>query len=223
MPTSHMHQLNEIVETIVLVNPQTILDIGVGFGKYGVLAREFLELRDGRDQYHDWQRQIDGIEIFADYLTPLHEFVYDQVYLGNAADVLPTLTTTYDLILLIDVLEHFPQQEGTAVLQACLQQGHHVLVSTPGWFFPQADAFNNPYEQHRSFWTKADLACFSPHCFIPNDVSLICLIGPQSKRVQQEFYGFKRRLKREFAFLKHPYHLAKKFRKQPQLNQSGCD
>jgi hypothetical protein len=85
-----MHQLNEIVETIILVNPQTVLDVGVGFGKYGVLAREFLELRDGRNQYHDWQRQIDGIEIFADYLTPLHEFVYDQPYVGNSTGIIPT-------------------------------------------------------------------------------------------------------------------------------------
>jgi hypothetical protein len=213
MPTSHMHQLNEIIEIIVLSNPQTILDVGVGFGKYGVLAREFLELRDGRDQYSNWQRRIDGIEAFATYLTPLHQFIYNTVYIGDAIDVLPSLPVTYDLILLIDVLEHFTQEKGTAVLQACLQKGRNVLISTPGWFFQQGTAFNNPYEQHLSFWTKADFAAFTPKCFVPNDISLICLIGPASKVAQQELYGLRRRLKRDFAFLKYLYRLVRRKRK----------
>ena len=107
MPTSHLHQINEIVELIVLTNPQTVLDVGVGFGKYGALAREYLELRDGRNQYHDWQRRIDGIEVFPDYLTPLHDYIYDTVHVGNATEIMPALNLRYDLVLLIDVLEHF--------------------------------------------------------------------------------------------------------------------
>ena len=63
MPTSHLHQLNAIVEIMMLTDPQSMLDVGVGFGKYGFLAREFLELYDGRDAYADWQRRIDGIEV----------------------------------------------------------------------------------------------------------------------------------------------------------------
>ena len=48
MPSSHYFQLNEIVDLIALTNPVKVLDIGVGFGKYGFLAREYLELwKDG--------------------------------------------------------------------------------------------------------------------------------------------------------------------------------
>jgi hypothetical protein len=42
MPTSHPHQLNQIVELIMLTDPHSLLDVGIGFGKYGVLAREYL-------------------------------------------------------------------------------------------------------------------------------------------------------------------------------------
>lgn len=205
MPTSHLHQLNEIVEAIMLINPQSILDVGVGFGKYGVLVREFLELHDGREQYHTWQRRIDGIEAFADYLTPLHEFIYDTVYVGDALTLLPTLPETYDLILLIDVLEHFPRDIGETLVQNCLQRGHNLLISTPGWFIPQEAAFANPYERHHSLWTRTDFRPWTPHCFVPNDISLICVIGPGSQAVRQEMFTPRRRLKRNFGFLRHLY------------------
>jgi len=121
MPTSHLHQLSHIVEAIDVLNPRTMLDVGVGFGKYGVLAREFLELRDGRSRYDDWQRRIDGIEVFEGYLTPLHRFVYDEIHIGNAIDVLPTLPAVYVLAWLVDGLEHFSKSDGDMVLRQCLQ------------------------------------------------------------------------------------------------------
>jgi hypothetical protein len=54
MPTSHPYQLNEIIDLAMKVDPKSVLDVGVGFGKYGVLLREYLELWDGRDRYRDW-------------------------------------------------------------------------------------------------------------------------------------------------------------------------
>ena len=45
MPTSQFRQLNEIVEAIVFSKPRSVLDIGVGYAKYGVLTREYLDHR----------------------------------------------------------------------------------------------------------------------------------------------------------------------------------
>ena len=64
VPSSDFNQIGPIVELIVLANPQSVLDVGCGFGKYGVLAREYLELWDGRQRYGDWTRRIDAIEAF---------------------------------------------------------------------------------------------------------------------------------------------------------------
>jgi hypothetical protein len=44
MPTSHKYQIKEIMELMVLINPKKILDLGIGFGKYGYLAREYLDI-----------------------------------------------------------------------------------------------------------------------------------------------------------------------------------
>ncbi len=209
MPTSHRYQLNEIVDLIMRVNPQTMLDVGVGFGKYGVLAREYLELLDGRKQYHDWQRRIEGMEVFADYITPLHHYIYDHVYIGDAAELLPEMKSSYDLVLLIDVLEHFTREQGTAVLYSCLRIGRNVIVSTPRQFFRQ-EGFGNPYEQHHSHWQQTDLAVFGPHCFIPNDFSLICLLGADAARIRQTLMHPRQRIGQTFPFLKRPYYALKK-------------
>ena len=118
------------MELIVLTDPKSILDVGVGFGKYGYLSREFLELWDGREEYCVWKRRIDGIEVFKDYITPIHEFIYDHIYIGDAVDILPTLEIKYDLILLIDIIEHFDYERGMKLLEECMKRGRNVIIST---------------------------------------------------------------------------------------------
>jgi len=186
MPSSHLHQLNEIMDLIYNANPKSILDIGVGFGKYGFLSREFLELWDGRQQYKNWQVRIDGIEVFKEYLTPVHNFIYDHIYEGNAIDILPTLETKYDLILLIDVLEHFDFEEGSTILSECQKHGRNILISTPKDIGTQKDSFGNVYETHKFQWKSQHFDKFVDKFYVPNDISLICLLGEDSLKVKEK-------------------------------------
>lgn len=185
MPTSHLYQLTQIVELIALAEPQSVLDIGVGFGKYGVLSREYLEFWDGREEYHQWSRRVDGIEVFPEYLTPLHDYVYDHVYTGNAFDVLPHLDVRYDLILLIDVLEHVDYEEGVELLTLCLRHGRNVIISTPRDIGEQGDAFENPHETHRFQWRRKHLRFLEDRFFVPNLQSLICFAGEDASAVHR--------------------------------------
>lgn len=187
MPTSHLYQLDTIVGLIVETRPANLLDIGVGFGKYGVLAREFLELWQDDKHYHEWQTRIDGIEIHSDYLTPLHEFVYDNVYVGDARTLLPDLDCAYDLILLIDVLEHFEFDEGKELLQRCLERGRNLIVSTPADETEQSTRFENPHEQHRSHWTPRDMKNLPGAFFVTNRSSLICFAGENAGEIGRKF------------------------------------
>ena len=152
MPSSNPDQISRIMGIILRDKPGSVLDIGIGFGKYGFLCREYLELWDGREVYHEWKRRIDGIEVFKDYITPLQDMIYDRIYVGNALDVLPNLTFTYDLILLIDVLEHFIEDEGYRLLHECRSKGRKILVSTPKNIRTQGAAFGNDHETHRFQW-----------------------------------------------------------------------
>ena len=185
MPTSHPNQLNEILEVILKLRPKSVLDVGVGFGKYGVLAREYLEFWDGIQDYKSWKYQIDGVEVFGDYLTPLHDFIYNKIYIGEATTVLPTLTDKYDLLLLIDVIEHFTEADGLAFLDLCFERATNVLVSTPREMNAQGDAFENSHETHLFQWTPKHFNAYpSSERLDTNNDSLIFLIGKDSSKVR---------------------------------------
>lgn len=177
MPTSQCNQISTIMEIIMAARPQSVLDIGIGFGKFGFLCREYLELWDGRQKYGDWQRRIDGIEAFADYVTPLQRLIYSNIYTGDACRILPTLPVTYDMILLIDVIEHFSIDDGRELLRACADHGKACLISTPLEASAQGAAFGNIYETHRSQWSKRHFSDLGNAVFVPNPTSLLCYLA----------------------------------------------
>lgn len=44
MGTSNWQHISDCIEIIRDINPKTILDVGTGFGRWGILSREFLEV-----------------------------------------------------------------------------------------------------------------------------------------------------------------------------------
>ncbi|MCX6245430.1 MAG: class I SAM-dependent methyltransferase [Bacteroidetes bacterium] len=185
MPSSHSFQLNEIMELIIETNPGKLLDIGVGFGKFGFLSREYLELWDPAASYTSRKHQIDGIEAFPDYLTPVHHQIYDTIYTGNALDILPGISEKYDLILMIDVLEHFTREDGMKVLELCRQKSRNVLVSVPRVMSVQEEIYGNTFETHRYNWKKKDFSFIPDKFFRYNFKSVICYIGEESGRISK--------------------------------------
>lgn len=182
MPSSQYYHISKLMEMIISLDPKSVLDMGSGFGKFGVLCREYLELWDGRQKY-EFDRRIDCVEVFQKYITPLHKYVYNNIYNENILDVTPKLDFSYDLILLIDVLEHFEKKDGVLLLKTLLHNHGCVLVSTPKIPTPQQDAFGNVYETHRSAWSKEELASLGFSAFASDDVSLICLLSSNKNKV----------------------------------------
>jgi 2-polyprenyl-3-methyl-5-hydroxy-6-metoxy-1,4-benzoquinol methylase len=185
MPFSFSSQLSTIVGFAEQLQPKRVLDVGVGMGQYGFLLRTNLELINLFDirgseatqrPKEQWQIQIDGIEGYAGYFTPVHHYAYNQLFVGDALAMLATLpAASYDLVLAIDILEHFDKAEGYAFLRACQRVCRGaVLVSTPKDFHEQ-EVEANPLENHRSHWALADLqqAGFSES--LPNDLSHIAV------------------------------------------------
>ena len=183
MPSSHHYQLNEILELIIETNPGKLLDIGIGFGKYGFLSREYLELWEPGAVYGAHKRQIDGIEVFEPYLTPLHRLIYDHIFTGDAREILPVITERYDLILMIDVFEHFTCEDGLKVLEECRRCGRNILISVPRVMSAQEEVFGNPYETHRYNWSRKDFSDIPDKFFIYNEKSTICYMGEDSLRI----------------------------------------
>ena len=186
MPTSHPNQINQIINLIITLSPQKILEIGPGFGAYGVLAREYLDIADGRENYKHWQRQIDCIEVFPEYLTPVHKFIYNHIFKGNALKILPKIKKRYDLILIIDVLEHLKKNDGQFLLKMSLKKARSVIVSTPIKMDEQNSAFGNPYEKHLYQWSKIDFEKFKPNFKVPNNESLIYFLGQDARMIKKK-------------------------------------
>lgn len=158
MPTSPIRNIEAILNIILELRPlpARVLDIGIGYGKFGFLCREYLTFWNSPTSARPVV--IDGIEAFPDYVGALQRAIYNHIFIGDARTLLPPIPDgAYDLVLLVDVLEHFTTKEGVRILAECRRIGKIVIVSTPQKFWPQGDSWGNMYERHRSLWTKPKL------------------------------------------------------------------
>jgi hypothetical protein len=182
VPTSYLYQINTIVELMVYSQPKSILDIGVGFGKYGFLAREYVGIRD---TYDAWRIRVDGIEIHEGYITSLHDLIYDHLYIGDAREIVPSLDGGYDLVLLIDVIEHLEYEDGLALLLECRKRSRNLLVSTPKVMAQQGEVYGNPHEAHRFHWKYEHFGKFPDKFVVSNDLAFICFIGDDARETKK--------------------------------------
>ena len=163
MPSSQSYYIPDVLELIHGLPHRSILDVGPGFGKYGVLCREYFDLiptwfekgLSGFDQ-RNWQLRIDCIEPFEEYITPLHKYIYDNIYLGKAEDLIDEIPN-YDLILILGVIEHLEKGVGLNLLKKYKDKTKAIVLVTPNGFHPQGPEWNNPLEEHKSGWTVKDL------------------------------------------------------------------
>lgn len=144
MPTSEHWQIPRIVDVIARAKPKRVLDVGAGYGKYGLLARE----------YSDAER-VDAIDIAEPRFS-----VYDHVYVGDLLkldETLPADAPHYDLALWIDVIEHLEKDAAYATLDRLVECASRVLITTP-WGFRRQEVPGMPYETHRSGWYPWDFS-----------------------------------------------------------------
>jgi len=145
MPTGHLWVAARHVEFAIEITPPPlrVLDIGCGFGKYGVLLREYISTHP----------QIDGCEAWEGYVEPMRlRGIYSELHVCDALDLPTEVLDRYDLINMGDVIEHMRKKPALEFLTRC--KGH-VLINTP------VDFFHNPAdlphtEEHVSHWTLAD-------------------------------------------------------------------
>lgn len=185
MPFSQSSQLSSIVGFLEMLQPTSILDVGVGMGQYGFLARTNLENEhlfkvNGANAIQrpkgEWKVRIDGIEAFKTYRTPIHDYAYNHIYWDDALDILPKINDNeYELVLAIDVLEHFTTEQGITFLNQLKRVSKNkILISTPKTFIYQ-EIEANPFENHRSLWTESQLIEQGFVETIPNDFSWISI------------------------------------------------
>jgi len=167
MASSNVNMIPYIIKTLKKIEFSSLLDVGTGFGKWGCLVREYCDLMKAKSpadfQKGQWHIRIDGIEAFPDFISDLHRYVYDNIYVGRAEQVIDDLGS-YDVIVMVAVLAHFPEDVGLSLLRRLYQHAAKALLITiPTRYCPQDDVFQNPHEVHHPVeWWHADFS-FADH------------------------------------------------------------
>jgi hypothetical protein len=185
MPSSRWNHIPTVLNVVRQLAPRSILDVGTGFGKWGMLFREYTDIAGSEsnpDRYHrpNWEVRIDGVEGFAEYVTPVHEYVYDQIHLGDMREVVPALGN-YDVVFLGDVIEHVTKDEGRRLIADCLDRANRaVVLSTPAVDVPQEALCGNELEIHRSHWTAEDFGSLgaAQSVQLENEILLSVFVQP---------------------------------------------
>lgn len=141
MPTSNLHIAPMVLQLVRDTGAQTVLDVGPGWGKFGVLLREYAGVE-----------HVDAVEKWAPYVKA-HGLkgIYRAVVVGDVCDLPDEILAGYDVVLMSEVLEHIDRDAATELLNRI---PGHVVLSTPVRWHQQAHEV--PTEVHRSLWSAED-------------------------------------------------------------------
>jgi len=165
MPSSRPNTIPTVIHLVRQLRPKSVLDVGVGFGKWGHLFREYTDINEAeqdpaRYRRKNWRVRIDGIEGHAAYVTPMHRYLYNKIHIGDACALMRKLPR-YDLIFMGDVIEHLEKEAGLELMRDALKKSRKaIIVSTPKFETGQRDLCDNELERHRSLWSAKDFSRF---------------------------------------------------------------
>lgn len=144
MPTSQLEMWPAIINLIYEAKPRSILDVGPGNGKGGLLIREYIGKPD----------ILDAVEAWPGYINPIMAAIYDTIFPADVCALSDDILASYDLVLMIDVIEHI---EKSAALDLLSRIPGTIIICTPIEFFDNPPDL--PYtERHISHWTIDDFA-----------------------------------------------------------------
>jgi len=132
------------------LQPQSVLDIGPGAGKYGRLVRAASP-----------KARIEAVEIDRSYIKEFKlNDVYDRVHINSIQKFVEShYDTTYDLVIFGDVIEHLKKSEGQDVLNFFVYRCKHIIVQWPHGYV-QNTWEGHVHENHISVWGKSDFSNF---------------------------------------------------------------
>lgn len=118
------HNVTPILERIVALDPERVLDVGAGYGMWGMLLREHLDDFVG-------YRKIDGVEpdrVRANR-SPAHQ-VYDlMLTVDFPGPMAGALADRYDLVLMDGYLDRLTPADGYQAIRTALKLAPLLLVS----------------------------------------------------------------------------------------------
>lgn len=154
MPISDYRHIPQVLDEVYRLQPERTIELGIGFGKWGVLLREVLDAMYGHCRTDQWNRMIWGVEGFARYRNPCWD-TYTGVdicdFTSDTSNGMTWNLAGWDLVLMMDSLEHLEPEIGAAFLDSLVMCNKQVIISVPNGYMPQDEAvYGNELEKHRT-------------------------------------------------------------------------
>lgn len=181
MPVSDYHPISDALDIIEQIQPASVLDIGIGYGRWGVLCREILDIYKERVLPDQWTTKIEGIEIHEPFRGPLWNIIYNKIHIGDAMEIIDKLGI-YDLIICGDMIEHFEKEDGRLFLQKMLHHTNYVLITSPNGYLPQGIIYGNEHEKHKSGWDERDFSSI-PHLYRVIQATFLSVLSLDQKKI----------------------------------------
>lgn len=141
----HHHILSALMHTLVyelqtaLKDCKSVIDLGCG--------------PNSPLQYCPWITHSIGVEAFDPYLQQSKAKKIHTNYLSDRLETLDFPNKSVDAVILIDVLEHLPEELGYKILQKAERWARKkVIVSSPNGFIEQSALDGNELQKHLSGW-----------------------------------------------------------------------
>jgi SAM-dependent methyltransferase len=107
-----------------------VLDVGVGFGRWGVLLREFCGAGKNGNASEGKRLSVVGIEALQTDAAEHARLFYDQIHFGGVTEVIGRINERWDLIILDAVLKEWSAETTEQALGKALGLSDYVLVSS---------------------------------------------------------------------------------------------
>lgn len=191
MPFSH-NALDPVVASILRqLTPSSLLDIGAGAGKYGVMMRE-VEAESGLKCHKI------AVEVNPTYIDRFNlSASYDELWVNDAGELItsrPDLSG--DMVVWGDCIEHLPKSQGVDLIEYLLYRFRQLLIIFP-IDLPQGTWEGHAREAHVSLWYPEDFQRYKASTCVSQTQEgyAMCLalmngvFVPRSQRVKLEISG----------------------------------
>jgi len=177
----------EIIFHIFKNNSQDIkvLDIGFGTGKLGCLIKE-------NPNTSHWEVDgIDGWKANCHNADLIAKEYYKNIWHGLAQDLPAAHLRSYDIICLLDVIEHLDTQTArslVAFLFENLGEKSALFLSTPLWFYPQESVQTGDLEEHLIGIPASSMMAMQPRMYAVNHPLIGGFVFGKESAMYAEFF-----------------------------------
>jgi hypothetical protein len=144
------------MDLVYRMSPASILDVGAGFGRWGFLCRCHIGMGESLQLCPEQPLRIDAVEGFKPNISSIYPAVYNEVYVGDARQVVPTLGH-YDVIICSHMIEHMTKEDGWKLIDDMLIRSDKALILALPFNEPlRGSQRGNEFEAHHSVWQATD-------------------------------------------------------------------